>query len=413
MIFTCLGDIAALHCIPNISLWSQIKMARRLPWLKESKNPSTRITKCPKAELPQSDDDHAEASDHATSSLHKAQAINEASRSTRNPSSSPPPSPPRQDYMHPGLQQDDIWVMVEDEFLSTAHFYTSHLHKAEYLRLKKLARAENASAIRDIARPVDDRTEQSMEGRKKMQGARQRIKGEKAMRNLHGGRGKDEDENLWIMDPRLAGLMTQRENTGQLSKITGIRSKTRASAGFMQASQSQAVVQEVDEDMDESEGPPWTTLPKPQAKRTTVLEKEREEDSDDLEGSSQSFSQSLSKLAHTAEPRRTPSIPTYTFNTCKLSTEQRVDAFHSHRSKSPTEETRPKPTVIGTSKHSLSATKPQAKSTDISMDLDDFVGYPNRQVLRSRSVGRFGRRKDDRKVIEKKKQSEEVPTFLF
>ena len=42
--------------------------------------------------------------------------------------------------MHPGLNADDIYVMVEDEFLATAQLYTQHLHQAEYQRLKALAR---------------------------------------------------------------------------------------------------------------------------------------------------------------------------------------------------------------------------------------------------------------------------------
>ena len=155
-------------------------MARKLPWLtasaRESKEASTtpRTTKRRKVQPAQSDDDDHEASDNSSASLPKPKAVKETSRATRNHSSSPPPSPPQQDYMRPGLEQDDIWVMVEDEFLSTAHLYTSHLHKAEYLRLKKLARAQNASTIQNIARPVDDRTEQSMESRKKMEGASRR-----------------------------------------------------------------------------------------------------------------------------------------------------------------------------------------------------------------------------------------------
>ncbi|KAK5998549.1 hypothetical protein PT974_00929 [Cladobotryum mycophilum] len=44
--------------------------------------------------------------------------------------------------------------MVEDEFLHIAQSFTAHLHRAEYDRLKALARAQNAAAISEIERPV-------------------------------------------------------------------------------------------------------------------------------------------------------------------------------------------------------------------------------------------------------------------
>jgi hypothetical protein len=44
--------------------------------------------------------------------------------------------------------------MVEDELLHTARLFTAHLHRAEYARLKQVAKAHNAAAIREIERPV-------------------------------------------------------------------------------------------------------------------------------------------------------------------------------------------------------------------------------------------------------------------
>ena len=49
---------------------------------------------------------------------------------------------------------DDRFRMVEDEFLDTARRFTTHLHRAEYNRLKTLAKSSNAAAIRAIGRPV-------------------------------------------------------------------------------------------------------------------------------------------------------------------------------------------------------------------------------------------------------------------
>ncbi|TLD15617.1 uncharacterized protein PgNI_02188 [Pyricularia grisea] len=78
----------------------------------------------------------------------------------RSPSSSPPPAPPEESFMINGLDGDDIWRMVEDEFLSVAGAFTAHLHRAEYKRLKRLAESQNATTISTISRPVVcDRTD--------------------------------------------------------------------------------------------------------------------------------------------------------------------------------------------------------------------------------------------------------------
>jgi len=53
-----------------------------------------------------------------------------------------------------GVDHDDKYRMVEDEFLSVAGDFTRHLHAAEYQRLKNLARSQNAETIQNISRPV-------------------------------------------------------------------------------------------------------------------------------------------------------------------------------------------------------------------------------------------------------------------
>lgn len=315
--------------------------------------------------------------------------------------------------------------MVEDEFLSTAHLYTSHLHKAEYIRLKKLARAQNASTIQNIARPVDDRTEQSGESRKKMEGARQRAMGLKAMRNLEGdgrglGRGEDgnDDDDPWMRDPRLAGLMTQRENSSQLSRITGAKSKTRASAGYAQASHTQDVTQEIQEDVDSQEIPPRRTPPKPQSRPAARFMGEEEgggedEDSDDLGGPSQSYPKYSRPYSDPnpmckAEPRQAPSRINYTSTTrtTPKPAGKCVDYFQTLKPKSSTRGIQSKPSTI--SNKDILNTR-----SDLTMDLDGFDGFPRRHALSSRLIGRFGKKNEDLKESERKKRSEEVPTFLI
>ncbi|KAK4121681.1 hypothetical protein N657DRAFT_635697 [Parathielavia appendiculata] len=73
---------------------------------------------------------------------------------TRSPSTSPPPEPHKEEFMIEGMDHDDQYRMVEDEFLAVAGEFTRHLHAAEYQRLKGLAKSQNAEAIQNISRPV-------------------------------------------------------------------------------------------------------------------------------------------------------------------------------------------------------------------------------------------------------------------
>lgn len=50
--------------------------------------------------------------------------------------------------MIPGLQDDDRWRMVEDEFVATAHRFTAHLHAAEYHRLREVAKQQKNDSPR-------------------------------------------------------------------------------------------------------------------------------------------------------------------------------------------------------------------------------------------------------------------------
>ncbi|KAF8532912.1 hypothetical protein BDD12DRAFT_901206 [Trichophaea hybrida] len=49
---------------------------------------------------------------------------------------------------------DDRWVMVEDEFLSTAQLFTRYVHRKEYERLRLEATSKNASLIISIQQSV-------------------------------------------------------------------------------------------------------------------------------------------------------------------------------------------------------------------------------------------------------------------
>ncbi|KAL1634899.1 hypothetical protein SLS56_001980 [Neofusicoccum ribis] len=134
---------------------------------------------------------------------------------------------------------NDIWIMVEDEFLDTARLFTQHLHHAEYHRLKRLAREKNTSALQSISRPVVARGKMSVESQKKHEAMARAQRQAEVMRQIEGGT-KDadelEEEAPWAHDPHLGGLMSgSQDSSSQLATLAGIKSKTRAAAGYVGA----------------------------------------------------------------------------------------------------------------------------------------------------------------------------------
>lgn len=155
----------------------------------------------------------------------------------RNPSSSPPPLPPSQEPMREGPNEDDMWMMVEDEFLTTAQAFTSHLHRAEYQRLKRLVRSRNESTIRNIQRPTDGRTPQSVETRMKLEARDLQVKQSRVNGIIQEAvEDDDEEDDPWLQNPRLAGLMNNHDTSQKLASAIGLKAKARTSQ-----SQSQRV----------------------------------------------------------------------------------------------------------------------------------------------------------------------------
>lgn len=79
----------------------------------------------------------------------KASKLNTSASSNSRPS-----EPIKENFMVDGLDKDDKYRMVEDEFNFTAGQFTAHLHKAEYERLQDETKSQNATKIRNISRPV-------------------------------------------------------------------------------------------------------------------------------------------------------------------------------------------------------------------------------------------------------------------
>ncbi|KAH0371667.1 hypothetical protein KCU65_g1778, partial [Aureobasidium melanogenum] len=149
----------------------------------------------------------------------------------RSPSTSPPPAPPKQDFMRPGWDADDGWRMVTDEFMATAQLFTAHLAHAEYRRQKELARNRERAlgGAEAIARPVVGQL--SKDGQRKKMGELQRA----GVKALMKAEEEQEEADPWE-GTHLASLMMSPRKRERLQPAKAVgRSSTRAAAGFDRA----------------------------------------------------------------------------------------------------------------------------------------------------------------------------------
>ena len=256
-------------------------MPRTLPWLDApSTTRSTRIKpkKSQNALLSDSDDDtppfrtKPQLKNAAPPRAGMYSAIDEFITNTeagRTPSTSPPPIPPTEEYYRPlhskffqkltplrfmleGLDRDDIYIMVEDEFHAIAKTFTKHLHHAEYMRLKVLAKTRNPSAASMISRPVDSITAMRTETKRRKQAEARDARNEATLEQLKKAtvqaqreQSDNDSSDLDIEDrdggrwrgTALQGLMTasSRKNQASLTGLQSVKSSTRAAAGFSKA----------------------------------------------------------------------------------------------------------------------------------------------------------------------------------
>ncbi|KAG5932342.1 hypothetical protein E4U53_001381 [Claviceps sorghi] len=112
--------------------------------------------------------------------------------------------------------------MVEDELLHTARRFTTHLHRAEYMRLKEQTRSRNEAAIRAMERPVVRGAPTSVARRTRAarvrDGKQQGVTGEAVP--------------PWV-GTSLHGLMEHRGGEGEIVRRAASRGevRTRAAAG--------------------------------------------------------------------------------------------------------------------------------------------------------------------------------------
>ncbi len=160
---------------------------------------------------------------------------------SRTPSTSPPPGPPAVEPMREGYDEDDIWMMVEDEFQSLAQTFTAHLHHAEYKRLMKKAREAPPKELPDPQSPMSKKTKRRLQRRvldERQQSALHNV----GARSCNDSIDADEDK---VDDPwrgtALAGLIAlgSQEKTS-LKGLEKMPSSTRAAQGFSKAEIAQS-----------------------------------------------------------------------------------------------------------------------------------------------------------------------------
>ncbi|ETS05512.1 hypothetical protein M419DRAFT_32829 [Trichoderma reesei RUT C-30] len=121
-------------------------------------------------------------------------------------------------FMIPGVLNDDRYRMVEDEFLHIAQRFTAHLHRAEYDRLKALAKAQNADTIREIERPIVPDTVPTARTRQRSASRQRALKQRKALaaagRGEEDRKAKDDGAKSLVAATGLRGLMEAPRHEG-------------------------------------------------------------------------------------------------------------------------------------------------------------------------------------------------------
>lgn len=339
-----------------------------------------------------------------------------------SPSTSPPPAPPKQEFMRPGWEADDGWRMVTDEFTATAQLFTAHLAHAEYRRQKELAKKrEKALGGADaIARPVVGQL--SKEGQRKKQGELQR-QAINAMMKAE----EEEEEDPWV-GTQLAGLMMsprQRERL-QPVKVVG-RSSTRAAAGFDRARPL------------DLRGRPLERERSPRVKKEVKTEQDTTDDDDlDAPGPSRSLSR-----PRRSEPSPTPSRPNNVLKqfanprTAKPSTtKQSIRRTSSSSSITLSSDERPSHKKCSSIDREISRPPPKRttrepqvapiKSEPAAIKLEPDFGFPSfpsipqpsqsvTSAVARRKEARLKREREEKKVKTENKDQDlhELPTFLF
>lgn len=201
-------------------------MARKLPWAQtdQAPKPERRRQKTPEARLTKASEPDSTGRDK------DPKAVVKRRHRSRSRSTSPPPGPPSVEPMREGFEEDDIWIIVEDEFEALAKTFTAHLHHAEYKKLVKKARDAPPKSLPTATSPM------SKETIRRLQRDSLRHKQEEAVEGIGAGSAsrptEDNVEDPW-RGTSIAGLIaTGSQEKRSLRGIDRLPSSTRAAQGF-------------------------------------------------------------------------------------------------------------------------------------------------------------------------------------
>jgi hypothetical protein len=137
-----------------------------------------------------------------------------------------------------GFENDDIWMMVEDEFQALAQSFTAHLHRAEYKRLMKKAKDAPPKPLPEPTSPMSKETQRMLQRRAlvdKQNKALECITAASEIERVSDDADEEKVEDSW-RGTALAGLMAlgSQEKTS-LKGLEKLPSSTRAAQGFPKA----------------------------------------------------------------------------------------------------------------------------------------------------------------------------------
>ncbi|KAH7249013.1 uncharacterized protein BKA55DRAFT_691122 [Fusarium redolens] len=303
---------------------------------------------------------------------------------TRSPSTSPPPEPPKERFMRPGLDHDDRYRIVEDEFVNMAHQFTLHIHTSEYNRLKNLAKHQNADTIREIERPVVGAP--TLFTRQRQEDVRRNAK----QRKLLGNDANEKKDSLYA-GSSLQGLMeSPRKEHKWISTGLADTAATRASAGFNSQRISPLRLRQ-------------GSKPSSAKKRQIPLgDDDVTDDGDDLDLTtpSRTATTKAARTTHTSSPAMPRSTPRTAFSTPRaLKSAMNTTSRPGSSVKRPT-------TAPGGSE-----ARKITKGRDVQEDIDDDdpFGINKRRIQRQKSREQF--RKTEEKTPSKS-SLDDIPSFI-
>jgi hypothetical protein len=293
--------------------------------------------------------------------------------------------------MNEGVDRDDKYRMVEDEFLTVAQKWTVHLHAQEYKRLEKMVKARNAETINSISRPVSDRMPDHARRREesvaKSKAQRDTLEG--LLRKKSDAEDTDSNEDgLPYVGTSLHDLMgSPGKKAASLSKIGPAQATTRAAAGFQKPAQTKtASKQRTDFHSPLSESNHQPTLPSKDSEVSTASEDE----DDDLD-------------APIPAPKLQP------VQRVRIYTAISSSSSHSITSSQQTSGLNQKSTLVPCAVATVENAPPEQNFTDFEPPraLSDAAGWRAKRCEKARQA-----KEDQEKEEQKKKKLDIIPTFM-